>query len=496
MRVAAVCLAALLITACTAEEAPEAPFSEPRWTRTSVPTLQYEQLPRVRGAAGWQGGFAVASERADDVPVVHMSADGATWRRIVISGLTELGQGDAVAGHGKHGYLLGEGFHGPTVWTSEGDVWYRIPLPGARSGDLVSSISAGPRGVVVVGFGPMTSIATADALRIWHSADGERFGEPVDVPMPGVYPYEPPLVTATDHGFLIYRITIAHDHATPALLESGDGRTWRDVGPQLIGWPAGVSRPKIDAATHNGGMAVAFTNTADPVHEEDRDRGLTAWYRQDGDTAWTATASIAPGRLPDAGVVPRWQRTVHQVIPWHSGFLALGWAGGAALWTSADGVTWAKTPVRDNGFDQAEKLGFLSNGTVSLLLRTKHKLTGPTEMWRHGDPAGPARGPGRALLPGGSWSQHSGRIVVDDAGAGKLFYRGPGDTAGKYRTVQVRTTHTAENGTRTLEVTASDDPAAPIGAVFQVRVVAPGAVVLHPDGLQAEFCDTDHDREC
>jgi hypothetical protein len=90
--------------------------------------------------------------------------------------------------------------------------------------------------------------------------------------------------------------------------------------------------------------------------------------------------TIDVGRLPDAGVVPRTKLTVRSVLPWRDGFLAVGTAsqGGAGIvWTSPDGSTWTRMPVRANGFDQVGYLfAAVSTGRGAFVLGLDRDLTG------------------------------------------------------------------------------------------------------------------------
>jgi len=124
---------------------------------------------------------------------------------------------------------------------------------------------------------------------------------------------------------------------------------------------------------------VVFTFPGDPPREP------IAWYRRGG--TWRS-APIDPGRLPDAGVVPAGQRLVNAVRNWGTGFIAIGDTSGddgmepvGMVWYSADGSSWTRMPVHDNGFDtsfhlldiaisrkKAVLVGNPSNGSKNLLI--------------------------------------------------------------------------------------------------------------------------------
>jgi hypothetical protein len=394
----------LVLAACSAPQPPQTPpLTPPTWTRQFVPTLPYERLESVAGAAGWDGGFLLAGRRSkpaapnnrgrvnDIVSAAYQSEDGETWREVEVPGQTG-GRScvGPVAGFGDRGYCTTDDPQG--VLTFERDGVSLQQLPGGRSSDSVVSIAAGPRGVVVVAF-LRPSGNRAAGLRIWHSADGKTFDAPVtwsDKPLGTVHV---PHAVATDRGFLLANANgagVTVDQRDVQLFESEDGRTWKPIGDQLPPPPTGHFRPAVTAAQHNNGVTVAFGThhkSGDPAGEN---AGLTGWYRRDGETTWTELTDIDPGRLPDAGVVPRHQRRVYEVHRWQTGFLALGTADrSTALWTSADGVGWRRTPVRDNGFETSGRLRYLSGGGRSLMLRADSaggmtELKGPTEMWRAG----------------------------------------------------------------------------------------------------------------
>ncbi|MGW6446281.1 hypothetical protein [Lentzea sp. NPDC055074] len=512
------CLAILLLAACTSPvPTPPAPsgtaqssaapaFGAPTWTRHTAESLPYERLEQVDGGAGWKAGFVVVGSytrpaapnsrgvQNDIFPALHTSADGENWREVTaLAGVRQFAWGGAAAGHGDHGYVLGNGNQGPTVLTSDGGVWSRMPLPDARVSEEGTSISAGPRGVVVVAFGKRSQV---DGLRVWHSSDGVTFGKPVLVPVPGLYTSERPVVVATDRGFLIHRFSGTGNPNSVLLFESADGRTWTDVSAQ-IRTPPNLRFSALYAAQHNGAVTVVFGRLFSTVENQAVDgEGLAAYYRRDGDMTWTE-ASVEPGRMPDAGVVPRVERDVYQVVPWQQGFMALGATGALAVWTSEDGAKWKKTPVRENGFDQVQRMRYLTDGGLGLMLTAgHHNRSGPTWFWRTGE-ASPRSTENQPAPQGGSWSQHAGSFNLDDNGDGELRYQVAGvDGIAAYRSVKVKHIRATAHGTRTMEITASDDPEAPKGAQISAKVIAPGAVLQFPGGRQTEFCDSTHYGEC
>ncbi|MFF1608784.1 hypothetical protein ACFVYA_13475 [Amycolatopsis sp. NPDC058278] len=232
------------------------------------------------------------------------------------------------------------------MWrTEDGARWEAIPL---ELGDLKVklwldldvTITAGPRGVLVVG-------NYNNGVYVWHSADGRSFGAMVRVPKPAnELPFRAE-ASATPNGFLLGM----NDNSGTMLLSSEDGVHWQNISAGL---------PKINGIDHVSGNAstlVLFTYYPQPDQPHGKPR---AWHRRDG--TWQP-ATIDPGRLPDAGVVPADELRVNAVHNWGTGYIAVGNTFGGdgretagLVWYSADGSAWTRMPVRDNGFDTASEL--------------------------------------------------------------------------------------------------------------------------------------------
>ncbi len=501
-----VLVAVLLLVGCSSPPPPS--ITPPTWTKQPAPTLPRERLHSVHGAVGWSGGFVVAGNyvklsgtpgQPNETPaVLHMSADGRTWRQVTPPDIGAFAWGQAAAAHGDRAYVVGHNGAQPVLLTSEGGVWTKIDLPGGVFTDNPVSITAGPRGVVVVGFYRKGN-QSAKGLRIWHSADGKQFGEPVELTKAALYSSYLPEVITTGRGFLIHGAVPYKgrpQRRDELLFESADGRDWQPVGGELPDPPEGRHHGRITAAEHNNGMTVLFGSLDNADNPEDSDAGLTGWYRRDGESSWTKLADIDPGRLPDAGVVPKPQRRVDQVVKWQTGFLAIGSAqADAAVWTSADGLTWTKMPVRDNGFEKVSLAGFLSDGGLDVLLGQSDGAA-TAELWHTGSPS--ARPATNHPVPkGGTWQGILGTsAALDDTGGGEIKYSDFKVTDAKQFVVRFRHVGITAGGTRTVEVTSSDDPAVPAGGTLSAKVEANGVTVLFPDGTQREFCGTGRYDEC
>lgn len=500
-------VALLLLTACSSPPAP-APVEPLAWTTEAAPTLPRERLETVYGATGWSGGFVLAGwygkpaapneeGRTNDlVQVLHMSADGRTWREVTPPDIGGFAFGDALAAYGDRAYALGANGASPTLLTSEGGVWTKLKLPGGLFTDVPTSVSAGPRGVVVAAFTDKRA-DRAGGLRIWHSADGVHFGEPVVLTKKSLSNSYLPRVVETERGFLVYGAMPSSGlpkRQGELLFESENGRDWQAVGDKLPDLAGGQSYGPLTAAQHNNGVTVLFGSVTSD-NADDQEAGLTGWYRRDGDSSWTKLADIDPGRLPDAGVVPKVQRKVRDVAKRQTGFIAIGTASAdAAVWTSPDGLTWTKMPVRDNGFEGAGALQHLSDGSLTLLLGST--LTGPAQFWRSGTP-GPRPDTNQPVAKGGAWQGILGmRMSLDDKGDGELGYSDFKVTDRKEFVVKFRHVGMTAGGTRTLEITSSNDPVVPVGGRLSAKVETNGPTVLFPDGTQREFCGDDRYAEC
>ncbi|MGW4112149.1 hypothetical protein ACWEFJ_14845 [Actinosynnema sp. NPDC004786] len=337
-----VVLSLLLLTGCAAAPAPT-PFEVPRWSPHDPGELPPALASLyVLDAAGWDGGLLVAGEYA--APALFTSPDGHAWTARAPEGFSLFLRGRSVAAHASAAYVLGGSRDEVVVWrTEDGERWERSPLPDSARDDPFMTIAAGPRGVVVIGYDhPAMGLGATDdpdgfqGFRVWHAEDGRSFGQAVtiaDDEPAGVLPR----LTATQDGFLLHDSDLGLSDGTP-LFRSADGTTWTYIGDGL---PQGYR----DATGRIGSLTFVLGRDAD---------GLHARYRRDDEPGWSA-GSIDLGRLPDAGVTDRDHQWAVDAHPWGRGALAIGRTddGAAGLvWTSPDGITWTRMPVRDHGFDR------------------------------------------------------------------------------------------------------------------------------------------------
>jgi hypothetical protein len=368
-------LALVLTAACTAAPGPPVPwmspqqatpFAPPRWTRPQ-PNTRIATATDWNAAtgwaykeAGWDNGLILVTSRDvvdtnDRQFIAYTSKDGRDWHETTPEGVTQLASPSyrSAAGYGTGGYLLGWAKQGLTVWRTENGMrWDAVPLD---TGDLditspldfPATITAGPRGVIVVGkvLGDQTP-----GVFVWHSADGRTFSGRTHV-APSTHMGLSILnaAEATSGGFLLSLSSVSTT-SEQKLLTSNDGVHWQDI-------TAGLSRTlQVNQLSSNASTVVAFAFQPGPEFPSEP---LT-WYRRDG--AWHP-AKVDPGRLPDAGVVPADKRIITAVRNWGAGFIAIGYTlnvdsreNVGVVWYSADGSAWTRMSVHGNGFDTAAEL--------------------------------------------------------------------------------------------------------------------------------------------
>ena len=267
------------------------------------------------------------------------SADGypAVWRRVaagpwsLVSALDQVSASTDLAGlsavtHGSHGWLtVGPG---PLVLTSaDGTKWQPA---GTITHDLagVSAVQAasGPHGYVITG--TVAEPGGAYSRDLWWSPDLITWTKASDVNETGGS-NRVLAVAAGPSGF----VSAGSRENLPVVWTSSDGRTWTAVSTPL---PAGATAGVIQQVAVNGSHAVALgqqttAHGVQPLAERSGDGGRT----------WQPVPFSAPG----PGV------SFTALTASGTGFTAaarFGSAGGAmaaAVWTSADGTSWTRSPV-------------------------------------------------------------------------------------------------------------------------------------------------------
>ena len=255
-----------------------------------------------QGVIGWRGGYVVTGSvresNGTSTAAAWSSHDGATWTPTFVD---DPGKGHsyiqyvratanrlvAIGASGvDHCTAPGEGMTCDplpvAIWTSaDGSTWRRVPMPASFQGASVSDVSAGQRGVLVVGD------TGWDHPWIWSSPDGMLWTRES---MPaGVF-----------EG--------AHLDKVAAV-----GRGWALVGSV-------------------GGRQPACCASSGPTGRP------AAWYSS-GDTTWTRASTLTPvtgrGELGTLSVGSVGLVAIEGVG---------GASGGSIQWTSANGRSWANRP--------------------------------------------------------------------------------------------------------------------------------------------------------
>jgi len=280
-------------------------------------------------------GVAVAGNEQ----VAVGSADGypAVWRRVsdgpwsLVSSLGQVSGGPDLAGlsavtGGPHGWLaVGPG---PLVLTSaDGTRWQAAS---AIAHDLagVSAVQAasGPRGYVITG--TVAEPGGAYSRDVWWSPDLVTWTKARDVNETGGSSHVL-AVAAGPSGF----VSAGARENLPAVWTSPDGRTWTAVSTPL---PAGASAGVIQQVAVHGSHAVALgqqttAHGVQPLAEQSDDGGHT----------WQPVPFTAPG----PGISFTALTATSGGYTAAAQFSSAGPATAAAIWTSADGTSWTRSPV-------------------------------------------------------------------------------------------------------------------------------------------------------
>jgi hypothetical protein len=186
----------------------------------------------------------------------------------------------------------------------------------------------------------------------------------------------------------------------PAAWHSTDGRTWAraQVGtPALARMSAVAARPGAIVAIGDGRVVVnsAATGADQSVNQ------MYAWFSSDGNAWSQVTLPESSGFIPSA------------VTSWSGGFAAIAQLDGitlsSAVWTSADGRTWQKSPQDFARFTPTAMAGF--GGRL-------------VAVGNHQDSQSTAAG----FVPA-SWSSTDGRTWVESRASARQVATGFGDVA-------------------------------------------------------------------
>jgi len=295
----------------------------------SLTALQGGFIPEeaVRSTAT-AGTVQIAAGSADGYPAVWRRVSGGPWA--LVSSLAQVSADPDLAGlsavtHGPRGWLAAG--PGLVLTSADGVSWQPAS---AITHDLagVSGVRAasGPRGYVIAG--TVAGPGGAPSRDVWWSADLTSWTRAQDQNETGGSD-QVLAVAAGPSGFVSGG---SHDNR-PAVWTSPDGRTWTAVDPPL---PAGASAGLIQQAAVRGSSVVALgqqitAGGIQPLAERSGDGGLSwqpAPFGAPGPgTSFTALTADAGGFTAAAQFGP-------------SGGPAV-----AAVWTSANGAAWTRSPV-------------------------------------------------------------------------------------------------------------------------------------------------------
>jgi hypothetical protein len=235
--------------------------------------------------------------------------------------------------------------------------WYRVALDVATMGGIDASIhrvTVGGPGLVAVG--SVGSVLEADAA-IWTSVDGIAWTRvPHDEEIfggVGIQSIED--VTIGGPGLVaVGRDSYTDDsdtYAVAAVWTSVDGTNWSRV-PQDAAVFGGARREPAEVAVMTavatGGPGLVAVGEVGGGRDM---AGLTGeWLPSPVAAVWTSSDGTRWTRVPHAPDVFGTASGMTDVAPGGPGLVAVGWGeavrdgGGAAVWTSVDGLIWTRVP--------------------------------------------------------------------------------------------------------------------------------------------------------
>ncbi len=262
----------------------------------------------------------------------------------MLGSVTSGGPGLVAVGWGESG-----GDQDAAVWTSpDGITWSRIPhdeaVLGGAGDQLMVDVTVGGPGLVAVGWdGP---VGDQDAA-VWTSPDGITWSRaPHNEKVFGEAGFQGMFgVTVGGPGLVAVGVDDANFAPGAAVWTSPDGITWSRVPHDEAGF-GGAGFQAMGSVTSGGPGLVAVGSVGRFV---------------DSDAAvWTSADGVTWSRVPHDDVVfgGAGEQRMRSVTAGGPGLIAVGWDGlvgnqEAAVWTSPDGITWSRVPRRRGGLGRS-----------------------------------------------------------------------------------------------------------------------------------------------
>jgi hypothetical protein len=286
-------------------------------------------------AVGWD----TSSGEAD--AAVWTSTDGLAWQEVVIGEAgAQIMNSVTAGGPGlvAVGYESGED-DDAAVWTSpDGLTWTRVPHDEAVFGgpgtEQMFGVAAGGPGLVAVGWGRS---GEDDAAAVWVSADGYTWERIVDDAVfggPGTQAMQ--AVLADGPGLVAVGYDFLEGNFVAAAWTSPDGFAWSQVPHDGAVFGGQIGLYMYSVAIGGPGLVAVGSDYS----------GVDA----DG-AVWTSPDGLTWTRVPHDEAVfgGAGNQEMLGVVAGGPGLVAVGRddsgeAGDAAVWASADGLTWTRVP--------------------------------------------------------------------------------------------------------------------------------------------------------
>ena len=306
--------------------------------------------------SGGPGLVAVGEDDSDGDPdaAVWTSSDGITWSRVphdeaVFGGEDDQSMSSLIAGGpglvavGADGTNLRGRNIDAAVWTSiDGITWLRVPhedaIFGGAGDQVINCVVAGGPGLVAVG--SETIRFDVDAA-VWTSSDGITWSR---------VPHDEPVFGGT-HDQMMLSVTAGG----PGLVAVGSAGQGGDHDAIVWTSPDGLtwSRVAHDEAVF-GGESIQVMHDVTVIDGSLLALGLDGPFDASSAAAWTSSDGISWSRVPHDEELfgGRGSQAMVGAMIGDRGIVAVGWDGpfdafDAAVWGSADGISWSRFPHDD-----------------------------------------------------------------------------------------------------------------------------------------------------